>query len=252
LQTAEPGRFRYSKFHTARVNDRRVGPGNIEGRWIGSTAGHLVATLSIPEDSRSMAVAITRDGARSLDAWRHEGCEKLRSAFALVDSEIASGGAGVTISPLATIEAARFTPGFGRLRDVVAPDQLRVDQDDLGPVIACSIRLTSQVACVDAKGTLFDPFTPASQRAHIELSEDFLRSPIVHGRIAPSADRLYLAAWNAEGWELHLVRGNDRACLMYREDTSILSLEIVAEATGAVVVTSDGTRSRLTRLADCR
>jgi hypothetical protein len=246
------GKLKYSKFHMARLNDRRLEPGKLEGRWIGSTAGRLIASVRIDDDDRSMAVEITRDGARSLDAWRTEGCEKLRSGFALADGDSGRGGAGITLSSLGTTEVARFTAGFGRLRDIVAPDDLQVDHDDLGPVIACGIRPTSAVACFDAAGTLFDPFAPTSTRVHLALSERFSRSNGVRGRIAAAGDRLMVAVWDNQGWELHLIRGDGHACLMHREEGTAASLELAAEPSGAVVVVDDGPRRRLIRISDCR
>lgn len=244
VQKSAAATLRYSKFHTARLNDQRVAPGQLEGSWVGSVGGKLVATVTSPDEGRSMAVEITRDGARSLDAWRTAGCEKLRSGFLLAE------GGGMTLGLLGTLEVARFTSGFGRLRDLIAPDELQADHDDLGPVIACAIR-PSSFDCLDTRGTVFDPFALDAARRKVALSERLQRSRVVHGRAATAADRTYFAVWDAEGWELHEVRDDGRSCVMHHEETATASIDLVAQPHGVIVLVNDGTHARLIQVNDC-
>jgi|CXWL01.1.fsa_nt_gi hypothetical protein len=229
-------------------NDAHVSPDDVEGTWLGHIDGRLFATLYLATAGRSVTVELTKDGAKSAGAWRKPGCERLRSGFGLAparDGRVI----GVTTSQRATLEVARFSPDLSDVQDVMSPDDLQAERHGLGPVLSCAAGPTSNgAACVDVEGAIFDPFSKTSPVVgRVAFSDRLRRSRTTRGHIGALMDGIYVLAWDAEGWEAHVLR-QGKSIPLRSELGAVSSIELIVAA-DRVEALVNGRTTTLTEVA---
>jgi hypothetical protein len=189
----------------ARVSteDGPQSPDELRAPWLGVVDGRLNTAVLLP-NGRGINLWVDPAAAKLTPsgAWQREGCEQLKTGFAIS----APGGAkvlhGVPAHKGASLSVITFTPRLERVQQKLSPEEFDIPEDaDIETWEAPAMPLAcgphhgrGDIVCADLKGEIFSPAPKGKRHALglFSISSSFVPAPSSQVRLCGTGSALYI------------------------------------------------------------